>query len=228
LLVVKLCKTQMDSFPWLIKQKVHNWDRPNRIGEVIIMEAIVLAAGYSSRANAFKMTLPLGCMSVLEHTISKFEGVCSRVIVVAGFQAGLIKEETTKFSNYSFQIKFVYNENFDQGMFSSIQKGCNEVNASSFFITPGDCPLVKKETIKLLAEHKGDVVIPSLHFKGGHPIKLSEKVKQKILETDPESNLREVLNDFKKEYINVDDPGVLMDMDTQEDYQIAINYYNTY
>ncbi|MBR8644889.1 NTP transferase domain-containing protein [[Brevibacterium] frigoritolerans] len=51
------------------------------------MEAIVLAAGYSSRANAFKMTLPMGQMSVLEQTISKFEGLCSRVIVVAGFQA---------------------------------------------------------------------------------------------------------------------------------------------
>jgi molybdenum cofactor cytidylyltransferase len=55
------------------------------------MEAIVLAAGYSSRANAFKMTLPLGQMTVLEQTISKFEGLCSRVIIVAGFQAELIQ-----------------------------------------------------------------------------------------------------------------------------------------
>jgi molybdenum cofactor cytidylyltransferase len=194
--------------------------------EVIKLEAIVLAAGYSSRANAFKMTWPLGQMSVLEQTICKFEGLCSRVIVVAGFQADLIKEEIAKFNNYSFQIKFVYNENFNQGMFNSIQKGCNEVKASSFFITPGDCPLVKKETINLLAEHKGDVVIPSFRYKGGHPIKLSKVVKQKILETDPESNLRVVLSGFKKEYINVDDPGVLMDVDTQEDYQRAIVYYN--
>lgn len=193
------------------------------------MEAIVLAAGYSSRANAFKMTLPLGQMSVLEHTISKFEGVCSRVIVVAGFHADLIKEEIEKINNkniYPFQLKFVYNENFNQGMFTSIQKGCNEVEASAFFITPGDYPLVKKETLQLLAEHKGDVVIPSFHYKGGHPIKLSKVVKQKILETDPESNLRVVLNGFKKEYMNVDDPGVLMDVDTQEDYQQAIDYYN--
>lgn len=200
---------------------------PSRgLDEVITMEAIVLAAGYSARANAFKMKLPLGQMSVLEHTISKFEGVCSRVIVVAGFQSDLIKEEIAVFNHYSFQIKFVYNENFNKGMFCSIQKGCNEVKSTSFFITPGDCPLVKKETPHLLAEHEGDVVIPSFHFKGGHPIKLSNLVKQKILETDPESNLRVVLNGFKKEYIHVDDPGVLMDVDTQEDYQQAINYYN--
>ena len=191
------------------------------------MEAIILAAGYSSRANAFKMTLPLGQMTVLEQTISKFEDLCSRVIVVAGFQAELIQEEMTKISRkkaYSFQIKFVFNENFNQGMFSSIQRGCNEVNAPTFFITPGDCPLVKKETLQLLAEQQGNVLIPSFHYKGGHPIKLSKQVKQKILETNPESNLRAILNGFEKKYIKVDDPGVIMDVDTQEDYQKAIDY----
>ncbi|PAK41186.1 NTP transferase domain-containing protein [Peribacillus simplex] len=194
------------------------------------MEAIVLAAGYSSRANAFKMTLPMGQMSVLEQTISKFEGLCSRVIVVAGFQAEIIQEEIDKIISenaYSFQIEFVYNENFDQGMFHSIQKGCNEVNAPTFFITPGDCPLVKKETVQLLAKQKGNVVIPSFDYKGGHPIKLSSEVKQKILETDPESNLRVVLGGYEKQYMNVDDAGVLMDVDTPEDYQKAIDYGNS-
>jgi molybdenum cofactor cytidylyltransferase len=193
---------------------------------VINMEAIVLAAGYSSRANAFKMTLPLGPMSVLEQTISKFEGICTRVIVVAGFQAELIQEEINQINDkkaYSFQIKFVYNENFNQGMFTSIQKGCTEVNSPVFFITPGDCPLVKKVTLQLLAAHKGNVVIPSFQFKGGHPIKLSKPVKQKILETNTDSNLRVVLNGYEKEYINVDDPGVLVDVDTPEDYQKAID-----
>jgi molybdenum cofactor cytidylyltransferase len=192
------------------------------------LEAIILAAGYSSRANAFKMTLPLGQMTVLEQTISKFEGLCSRVIIVAGFQAELIQEEMAKIcdnNGYSFQIKFVYNENFNQGMFSSIQRGCKEVNASTFFITPGDCPLVKKETVQLIAEQKGNLVIPSFNHKGGHPIKLSSEVKQKILDTNPESNLRVVLGSYEKNYLNVDDPGVLMDVDTLEDYQKAIDYY---
>jgi molybdenum cofactor cytidylyltransferase len=189
------------------------------------MEAIVLAAGYSSRANAFKMTLPLGKMSVLEQTISKFEGICSRVIVVAGFQAEIIQEEISAIINkraYSFQIKFIYNEDFSQGMFSSIQKGCSEVKGETFFITPGDCPLVKRETVQLIAEHNGNVVIPSFNYKGGHPIKLTGVVKQKILETNPESNLRVVLSGYDKTYVNVKDYGVLMDVDTPEDYQNAI------
>ncbi|MGJ7922178.1 nucleotidyltransferase family protein [Neobacillus sp. LXY-4] len=197
--------------------------------EVTNLEAIILAAGYSSRANAFKMTLPLGQITVLEQTISKFEGICNRVIVVGGYQADIIQEEVTKIRKknvYSFQIEFVYNENFNQGMFSSIQKGCSKLNESTFFITPGDCPLVKKSTVQLLAKEQGKVVIPSFNYKGGHPIKLSNEVKQKILEKSPESNLRVVLNNFEKKYFNVDDPGFLLDVDTPEDYQKAVDYYN--
>ena len=195
---------------------------------MIKLEAIILAAGYSSRANTYKMTLPLGQLSILEHTVSKFEGICSRVIVVAGFQAEIIQAEMAKLSRknaYSFEIKFVQNEDFNLGMFSSIQRGCNEVTEPTFFITPGDCPLVKKETIHLLAKQKGNVVIPSFNYKGGHPIKLSSEVKQKILETNPESNLRNVLGSYEKKYMHVEDPGILMDVDTQEDYQKAILYF---
>lgn len=193
------------------------------------MEAIVLAAGFSSRANAFKMTLPLGEMTVLEHTISKFEGLCSRMILVAGFQAELIEEEMARITEknvYSFQMKLVYNENFNEGMFSSIQKAVSEVSATSFFLTPGDCPLVKKATVQRIGEHKGSVVIPSFQYKGGHPIKFSREVKQRILETNRDSNLRVVLSSFKKVYVNVEDPGVIMDVDTHEDYQEAIDYYD--
>lgn len=192
------------------------------------MDAIILAAGYSSRANAFKMTMPIGHMTVLEQTMSKFEGTCSRVIVVTGFKGELIQKEVERISKkeeYSFKIKCVYNESFKSGMFTSVQKGCNEVTTEAFFVTPGDCPLVSKETVGLLAEYEGNVVIPSFHYKGGHPIKLSSEVKTGILENNPESSLRNVLGGYEKEYINVDDPGVIMDIDTPEDYQKAIEFY---
>jgi molybdenum cofactor cytidylyltransferase len=111
-------------------------------------------------------------------------------------------------------------------MFTSIQKAVSEVTAPTFFLTPGDCPLVKKETVRQIAEHKGSVVIPSFDYNGGHPIKLSSEVKQRILDTSVDRNLRVVLSGFEREYVNVEDPGVIMDVDTPEDYQKAIDYYD--
>lgn len=193
------------------------------------MEAIILAAGYSSRAYDFKMTLKLAEMTVLEHTVSKFEGICKRVIVVSGFQWERIKEATSemqKNNKYDMDIVCVVNPSFDQGMFSSVQRGCREVEASSFFITPGDCPLVEKETIRNLAKEKGKVVIPSYHLKSGHPIKLTDEIKIRILEAKADSNLRKILQVYEKNYVNIEDPGVLMDLDTPEDFKKATEYYN--
>lgn len=199
--------------------KLLNWSLRGSWG----LEAIVLAAGFSSRAKDFKMLLPLGEKSILEHTISKFEGVCKRVIVVSGYRAEDVQEAISQI--HSIEIRYVYNENFDLGMFSSIQKGCEEINATEFFITPGDCPLVKKETVQTLARVKENVVIPSYEHKGGHPIKLTNEVQRAILAAGADSNLRTILQGFEKKYVNVDDPGVLMDLDTPEDYKRIIEYY---
>lgn len=169
------------------------------------------------------MLLPLGEKSILEHTISKFEGVCERVIVVGGHKWNLVQDAVAQI--HSMEIKFVFNESFDLGMFSSIQKGCEEISAREFFITPGDCPLVKKESVQTLARAEGNVVIPSYEYKGGHPIKLSSEVGHAILAAEANSNLRMILQDFDKRYVNVDDPGVLMDLDTPEDYKRVIEYY---
>ncbi len=192
-------------------------------------EAIILAAGYSSRANDFKMTLKIGTMTVLEHTVSKFDGICKKVIIVGGFQWEHIRETITtiqKNNKYDMDIVSVFNPRFDEGMFSSIQRGCREVQASSFFITPGDCPLVEKETIRNLARVEGNILIPSYHMKGGHPIKLAGEIKNIILGANAACNLRNILQGFEKHYLNTADPGILMDLDTPEDIKKGIDYYS--
>jgi len=193
-----------------------------------VIEAIVLAAGYSSRAKNFKMTMPLGEKPILEHTISKFEGICQRVIVITGYKQERIEKTISKMDITDMKIECVHNEHFIRGMFSSIQKGCEYLRSSTFFMTPGDYPLVSKNTIQSLANEKGEVVIPSNQYKAGHPIKLSKDVKEAILCADSNSNLRCVLRAFEKNYMNVDDPGILIDLDTPEDYRGIEEYYHNY
>jgi len=175
------------------------------------------------------MTVKLGTRTLLEHTLSKFEGICKRVIVVSGFQPDRIHETVAAMqtnNTYDMDIVCVYNPSFDQGMFSSVQRGCQEVKASPFFITPGDYPFVEKETIRKLAAEEGKVVIPSYRMKGGHPIKLARELKTRIVEANPDHTLREILQAYDKKFLNVEDPGVLMDLDTSEDLIHATEYYN--
>lgn len=192
------------------------------------MEAIVLAGGYSSRAKKFKMTLDIGGYTVLEQTISKFEHVCERVIVVCGHRheeiEALVKGINEK-RRYAMEITTVFNGHYSKGMFTSIQAGCKVLQSPSFFMTPGDYPLVRADTIASLAREVGEVIIPSYENHGGHPIRMSEQVREAILRCEPSDNLRLVLNQFDKHYIQVADQGVVMDIDTMEDYRRGIDYY---
>lgn len=193
------------------------------------MTAVIVAAGYSSRAKAFKPLLPLGGRTVVEQTISSFKTTCSLIIVVGGYNYSKLKEfiESSEYLNgLDLQILCVYNKNYDDGMFSSIKVGISYLKSGDFFFTPGDLPGVSAESIELLSKIEGDVVLPSYNDKSGHPVKLSESVKQSILESSKGDTLRDILNKFKKNYVVLNDKAVLMDLDTPEDYRVMVCYFD--
>jgi len=168
------------------------------------------------------MNLLIGNKTVLRRTLEHFEHICNRIVVVGGYRIDLIQEQMKKIRLDNTTIEVVYNERFDEGMFSSVQKGCRALKEDTFFLTPGDFPLIKKSTIHALAMCPDEVVRPRYQNHNGHPIKLGSKVKQAIIHGDEKDNLRNILHKFNKTTIDVDDPGILMDLDTPDDY-IRIN-----
>ena len=65
------------------------------------------------------------------------------------------------------------------------------------------------------------IVQPSFDDKNGHPILLNENVRQAILaadESDPAVNLKTVIEPFQKQLVGISEPGILVDLDTPEDY----------
>ena len=129
-------------------------------------EAIVLAAGYSSRYPEFKPLLKIKDKTIIEHTIFNLYDVCSRVIVVCGHRAEDIKMVLQAYD----KIEFVMNEVYSDGMFSSILEGVKHIKSNKFFVVPSDMPMIKKETYINLLMVTGDIVIPvykdwSLHSR---------------------------------------------------------------
>ncbi len=132
-------------------------------------------------------------------------------------------EEVLKDEN----VTVVYNEAYDKGMFSSIQKGLSAIDEhmNAFYMHPVDIPLVKGESFERLFEtylqKKGGVVYPIFLGRKGHPPLIDMKYKEHILLSDGEGGLKRVLEAFNKDasYVGVCDQSVLMDMDTKEDYE---------
>jgi molybdenum cofactor cytidylyltransferase len=178
------------------------------------VDGVILAAGYSSRANAFKMELEINKKSILQRCIEALYDDCSNIIVVSGYKHEKINELT---KNYSM-LRVVYNDEFDKGMFSSIKKGIQNVTAPRFLLTPGDYPLISKDIIKKIIKQENEIVIPSFNKKGGHPILLSSHLIKEILNEPDDSNLKIYLNRKKCSYLDIEDEGILLDVDTMEDY----------
>ncbi|MEZ0576313.1 DVU_1551 family NTP transferase [Halodesulfovibrio aestuarii] len=199
--------------------------------------AILLAAGYSSRMGRCKPTLHLGDKTTLQTLADAFIQAGVTPIVVTGYASEKIEQECKRLN-----LQAVHNANFDDGMFSSVQTGCNALpdDADIFFITPVDIPLIRSSTITALLNHaaktKANVIHPILddslltplpeflhktEGKRGHPPCLRASLKCEILKYNGDGGLAKLLDQYTDttHYLPVLDSGMLLDMDTPEDYE---------
>jgi molybdenum cofactor cytidylyltransferase len=179
------------------------------------MDCVMLAAGKSTRMDAWKMMLPWGASTIIETTVEQALAVCSRIILVAGYRA----DELAALFQGRKEVRVVVNPDFQAGMFASIQCGTALVRSERFFLALGDMPLVDAEIYRALLQYPGEAVIPKYRGKKGHPLLLSEAVRRRIPELAPTDTLRSVLAEFPTLAVPVESKGVLHDIDNPEDYQ---------
>jgi len=178
------------------------------------IDGVILAAGYSSRAKTFKMELEIDKKAILQRCIESLYDECNKIIVVSGYKHEKIEKLVKDYS----KVQIVYNEEFHKGMFSSVKKGIQNVTAKRFLLSPGDYPLISKAVVKRILEEEDEIVIPSFNKRGGHPILLNSNLIKEILLEPEDSNLKIYLSKKQRSYLNIDDEGILLDVDTIEDY----------
>ncbi len=187
------------------------------------VDAVILAAGFSSRAGTFKPALDLAGKSLLARCVETFLDLSTSVIVVAGHEADRVEALVAGYP----KVTVMRNAAYASGMFSSVRAGVSAVRAPRFFLTPGDHPLLLERTCRRLLETPGAVVVPSFSGKAGHPVLLDSALIPEILAEDAGSNLRDVLSRHERSFAIVDDGGVLFDVDTMDDYRAAVAAFTT-
>ena len=185
-------------------------------------ECIILAGGSSSRIGRNKLLLDIGGKTVIERCIGAFYDVCSKIIVVTGRYHVEIKGSLGSYN----KIRIIYNKNYSQGMFSSVKTGIKEVEATRFFIMPGDYPLLQNDTIQQMLAVNKNFIAPVYQGKQGHPI-LLHKLYIPIILSSKEASLRDCLEKTRmnKHLVQVQDAGVVSDMDTSEAYDEILKRY---
>jgi CTP:molybdopterin cytidylyltransferase MocA len=187
------------------------------------LSAIILAAGFSSRLGAFKPLLPLGEKTVLERVLSLYRAAeISDIAVVTGYRA----EELTPLIE-GFGARALFNPDYAQGMFSSVVTGVSGLppSCAGFFLHPVDIPLVRYETLIALQQAfqqgTSSVYYPAFQHVRGHPPLISAVHIEAIQSWHGSGGLRVFLREHPDDALDVavEDPFILQDMDTPEDYE---------
>ena len=185
--------------------------------------ALILAAGESSRMKKLKPLLPLEGRTMIERVIGLF-----REVGIADIRAVLGHEADRLIPVLDRQgVSHVINEGYRSGMFSSLRTGAAHLQegCGAFFLLPADMPFVRPETLqRLIAAFRetGEVAYrPRYQGRRGHPPLISAELIPAILAFDQPGGLRALLAGYEGRCVDIecDDPGILIDLDTPEDYR---------
>ena len=188
--------------------------------------AIVLAAGMSTRMGSLKQLLPWKNGTILGSTIDLYTGgMIDKTIVVVGYCAA----EILNFLEGK-PVEWVINEDYQTGMASSLRKGISALGdeTDACLIGLGDTPLLNRATIasiiKAYKNYQNKIVVPFYKGKKGHPILITKDFFPELLAVQGDIGARTVLKNHWEEVLRLDveDAGVIIDLDTPESYQ---NYY---
>jgi molybdenum cofactor cytidylyltransferase len=187
---------------------------------------IVLAAGRGSRfaAGSHKLAAPFGEAGVLETTLR--HAIESRLHVVVVTTAAFAELAR---SNVAARDVVILSELAGDGpggfgMGHSIAAGVSaRPHSSGWLVLPGDMPRVQPATLQAVAREldRHSVVYAQHGGRRGHPVGFAAELYSELVGLTGDEGARRLLARYPAFAIELDDPGILIDIDTTEDLEAA-------
>jgi molybdenum cofactor cytidylyltransferase len=189
-----------------------------------MIAGLILAAGESSRMGRDKALLAYEGQTFLERIVSKMSGAgIERVAVVLGYHAEEIRR-AVKLQG----VEIVVNREYQRGQTSSLQAGLRALQGAkpeAVVLCLVDHPAFSSQTVRKLIEafERGhtQAAIPTFQGKRGHPVLLGREIIGEVLALPLHRGANTVMRQHRDTtvFIEVDDPGILLDIDDLEAYQ---------
>ncbi|HOB94841.1 MAG TPA: nucleotidyltransferase family protein [Aquabacterium sp.] len=183
---------------------------------------VVLAAGRGSRFTGaqHKLAQPLGAVSVLGQTIG--HAIESRLQVVVVTTEPLAAEAARWVARRDVVVLPEVGSPGGQalGMGFSIAAGvAARADGGGWLVLPGDMPLVRPETLVRVAQGLAHHAVAYAQYQGrrGHPVGFAAELFSELVQLSGDEGARRLMGRYPSQGIDVDDPGVLIDVDTTDD-----------
>ena len=199
----------------------------------MIIPAIVLAAGRSTRMGRAKALLPIGPIGPMgdaETFLSRIvrtlrDADVDDVVVVIGHEP---EEIVADVERRGLAVRFVLNPDFDKGQLSSLVAGLNVIDRPGVvasLVTLVDVPLVGAATVRAVVDRyrttRAAVVRPVAGGRHGHPVIVDRSLFDRFRAADPALGAKVVVRQHATEEgeVEVDDAGAFHDIDTPDEYE---------
>ena len=183
---------------------------------------IVLAAGLGSRfvGKGHKLGQALGDSTVLGTTLRN--ATASHLPVVVVTTASLAALACRYVASRDVMVLPMADGVAAEplGMGYSIATGvAARAHAPGWLVLPGDMPLVQPDTLHRLAAALAEHPIAYAQYRGrrGHPVAFGAELYSELVVLTGDEGARRLLARYPATPIEVDDPGVLLDVDTVAD-----------
>ena len=158
----------------------------------------------------------------LDRLIRLFTPHCAPVVAVLGAEADRIRAGLQS----ADRATIVVNPDYRQGQLTSMQAGLRAIppTAAGVLFTLVDHPNSSPATITALCGYDAPFVIPRFQGRRGHPIWFHPSLIPEFLNLDATQTARVILDRYAPQirYVDVDDPGILDDIDDPDSYRRLI------
>lgn len=188
-----------------------------------MIAAVVLAAGLSRRMGRPKASLPWGDTTVLGQVLATLqEAGLQEIVVVTGGDRKATEALVGALARTAFNPEYARGD-----MLGSLQCGLRSLHpgAGAALVALADQPLVQPGTVRSLLEAYrrtgATLVVPSTGSRRGHPWLVDRAHWNELLGMTPPGSPRDFFRRHEGDihYVSVDDPGILQDLDTPEQYE---------
>jgi molybdenum cofactor cytidylyltransferase len=200
------------------------------------MVAVVLAAGRGARFRAaqagdadalHKLVQPLDGSTVIGRTLT--HALLSRLGVVVVTTASLLPWVTQTVAERDVVVLPEPDSTVDTvsgvlGMGSSIAAGiAARPHARGWLVLPGDMPRVQPETLRRVAAELEHHPVAYAQHRGrrGHPVGFASELYSELVQLSGDEGARRLVARYPAYGVELDDAGVLLDIDTPADLERA-------
>ena len=186
-----------------------------------MLQVLLLAAGASRRFGSNKL------LQHIEDGVSVLDRSYHAARALHGAPLLVISDDPALRAHCEERgYRYLINAQAEQGMAGSIVCGVRATaGAGGWAICLADMPCIRQQTMVQLRETwDGErILLPRYREQAGHPVIFPRAYFAQLTALKGDQGARRIVQDSSDVvYLDVDDPGVLLDIDTPQDMQRAI------